>query len=105
METHTVYHRQRSGCYSDIVVGVVMFLMFIAIQLALYKMLPVPEALILAFPTSPVMAALAVPSQGDIVTWTIITAYGAIWGTRIAGNAIDKLRELSDLESLSPAVA
>jgi hypothetical protein len=51
------------------------------------------------------MAALAVPSQGDIVTWTIITAYGAIWGARLIADAIENLRDLSELESVSRAVA
>jgi uncharacterized membrane protein (DUF485 family) len=105
METHTVYRRQRSGCYSDIVQGSAFIVLFVATQLALYGMLDFSFPLVSGFPPSPVMAALAVPSQGDIVTWTIITAYGAIWGVRLIGDAIEKLRDLSELESVSRAVA
>jgi hypothetical protein len=104
METHAVYRRQRIACYSDIVAGTVLFLMFIAIQLALYGMLPVPEAIVSAFPQAPIMATLAPISQGDILILTTLTAYGAIWGVRLIGDAIEKLRDLSELESDSPAV-
>ena len=105
METHAVYRRHRSGCYSDIIQGSAFIVLFVAVQMALYGMLDFLFPLVSGFPPSPVMAALAVPSQGDIVTWTVITAYGAIWGARLIADAIENLRDLFELESVSRAVA
>ena len=94
-----MFARQRFGCYSDILQGSLLFLMFIAVQLAIYDLLPIPAAIISLVPQAPVYATLAPITTGDLVTLTVITAYGAIWGVRLIDSAITRLREISSNES------
>ena len=106
METTITLRRQRYGCYSDIVQGTIMFLLFIAVQLAMYDLLPsVPVAILSLVPSAPIMAGLAPLTQGDLVLITIITAYGAIWGVRLVGKAFEELRDIAEIESVSIAGA
>lgn len=102
METTTTLRRLRYGCYSDIVQGAGMFWLFIAVQLGMYDLLPIPASVISVFPSAPIMAELAPLTQGELVLITLVTAYGAIWGMRRIDSAITRLREISFNELVNP---
>lgn len=69
--------------------------MFIAIQLAIYDLLPIPPAVLSLVPQAAVYATLAPITSGDLLIISVITAYGAIWGVRLIDSATTKLREIS----------
>jgi hypothetical protein len=96
----TVY-TTKWDCYSDMIIGSLLVFLFLIPQLAIYGLLPSAPMVSIAniMPHSSMMDTLSPITQGDIVLLTVITGYGAIWGSRLFDAAYRKLRELSAIES------
>lgn len=93
------------GCYSDILQGILLVGMFVAIQLATWGVSTIPPAILSLIPTSPLYATLAPITSGDLILLTLISGYGAIWGLRMISDAIGKLQEInSKYAENTPAV-
>jgi hypothetical protein len=82
------------GCYTDILEGSMLVLMFAAIQLSIWNIWSPPTSIMSSIPHAAIYDTLAPTTQGDLLLLTVITAYGAIWGLRIVRSAISKLQAI-----------